>query len=72
MKMEVAIATRIASTGLQGALGSVHAVGTCLLDPSITPVWNRTKPSKVPIHKRTELNLTDELLKKERTLSLLP
>ena len=34
MKMGVAIATRIASTGLQGALGNVHAVGTCLLNPS--------------------------------------
>ena len=45
MKMEVAIATRIASTGLQGALGGVQALGTCLLDPGVTPVWNRTKPS---------------------------
>ena len=38
MKVEVAIATRIAGTGLQGALGDVHAVGPCLLDLSITPV----------------------------------
>ena len=48
MKMEVESATRIAGTGL-------HAVGTCLLDPSITPVYNcrqnRTKPTKVPIYR---------------------
>ena len=57
MGMEVASATRVAGAGLQGALGGgvVQArpsVGACLLDPSITPVWNRTKPTKVPIIKR--------------------
>ena len=48
MKMEVAIATRIASTGLQGALGSVHAIGTCLLDPGTELNW--TIQDKVGIH----------------------